>query len=70
MSITNLAIVFGPNLLGPPPAHLAAHYPPPPSSSGANGAAGAGETGSLADMQWQSKTIETILRHYQEIFVE
>lgn len=82
MSITNLAIVFGPNLLGPPPAHLAAHYPPPPSSSSANsaasmnggggggGSAAPGETGSLADMQWQSKTIETILRHYQEIFVE
>ncbi|GAA5878041.1 hypothetical protein JCM8547_005603 [Rhodosporidiobolus lusitaniae] len=68
MSITNLAIVFGPNLLGPPPAHLAAHYPPPASSS--SGANGTGESGSLADMQWQSKCIETILRHYQEIFVE
>ncbi|GAA6023927.1 hypothetical protein JCM10207_009279 [Rhodosporidiobolus poonsookiae] len=66
MSVSNLAIVFGPNLLGAPPPHLAAHYPPPAS---ANGDAAAGG-GSLADMQWQSRCIETILKHYQEIFVE
>ncbi|GAA5985878.1 hypothetical protein JCM11641_005330 [Rhodosporidiobolus odoratus] len=69
MSVSNLAIVFGPNLLGAPPPHLAAHYLPPPSSSdGTDGAPAGG--GGLADMQWQSRCIETILRHYQEIFVE
>ncbi|GAA6024372.1 hypothetical protein JCM11491_001109 [Sporobolomyces phaffii] len=31
MSVSNLAIVFGPNLLSPPPPHLAHHFPPPPS---------------------------------------
>ncbi|GAA5918455.1 hypothetical protein JCM6882_005138 [Rhodosporidiobolus microsporus] len=74
MSVSNLAIVFGPNLLGAPPPHLAAHYPPPPSSSAAEGeggaAPGASSGGGLADMQWQSRCIETILKHYQEIFVE
>jgi len=33
MSVSNLAIVFGPNLLSPPPPHLAHHFPPPPNSS-------------------------------------
>ncbi|BGP17900.1 Rho GTPase-activating protein [Rhodosporidiobolus nylandii] len=68
MSVSNLAIVFGPNLLGAPPPHLAAHYPPPPSAG--DGEAASSASGSLADMQWQSRCIETILRHYQEIFVE
>ncbi|GAA5877508.1 hypothetical protein JCM1840_003876 [Sporobolomyces johnsonii] len=72
MSVSNLAIVFGPNLLGAPPPHLAHHFPAPASSSsggaGANGASTQG--GSLADMQWQCKCIETILMHYREIFVE
>ncbi|GAA5833122.1 hypothetical protein JCM11251_006522 [Rhodosporidiobolus azoricus] len=70
MSVSNLAIVFGPNLLGAPPAHLAAHYPPPPSSSASEGEGTQPSGGGLADMQWQSKCIETILKHYQEIFVE
>ncbi|GAA5970788.1 hypothetical protein JCM3765_006307 [Sporobolomyces pararoseus] len=30
MSVSNLSIVFGPNLLSPPPPHLAHHFPPPP----------------------------------------
>ncbi|CEQ41510.1 SPOSA6832_03229, partial [Sporobolomyces salmonicolor] len=70
MSVSNLAIVFGPNLLGAPPPHLAHHFPVPASSSssGANGTSTQG--GSLADMQWQCKCIETILMHYREIFVE
>ncbi|GAA5850966.1 hypothetical protein JCM3766R1_003960 [Sporobolomyces carnicolor] len=33
MSVSNLAIVFGPNLLSPPPPHLAHHFPPPPQPS-------------------------------------
>lgn len=50
MGVSNLAIVFGPNLLRTPPS---------------NG----GESTALADMQWQCKCVETILQHYQEIFV-
>jgi len=75
MSVSNLAIVFGPNLLGAPPPHLAPQYtssasqqptvdvngaPVPPQQQG----------GGLADMQWQCKAVETILSHFQEIFVE
>ncbi|BGO95571.1 hypothetical protein NBRC10512_007828 [Rhodotorula toruloides] len=67
MSVSNLSIVFGPNLLGAPPAHLAGMYPPPGGADGANGAT---TGGGLQDMQWQCKCIETILSHYQEIFVE
>ncbi|GAA5933758.1 uncharacterized protein JCM15063_001410 [Sporobolomyces koalae] len=43
MSVSNLAIVFGPNLLSPPPPHLAHHFPPPPNtvqSSSTTSAAG------------------------------
>lgn len=48
MTISNLAIVFGPTLFRPPPGQ---------------------EASSLADMSWQCKSIETILTHYEAIFV-
>ncbi|GAA6053119.1 hypothetical protein JCM3770_002862 [Rhodotorula araucariae] len=73
MSVSNLAIVFGPNLLGAPPPHLAQHYAAQAAAAGAGAggdASGNGATGSLADMQWKSRVVETVLRHYQEIFVE
>lgn len=76
MSRSNLAIVFGPNLLGAPPPQLAHLYPGPTSASGADGtpssAGGGGGSGGggLQDMQWQCKCIETILLHFVEIFVE
>lgn len=71
MSRSNLAIVFGPNLLGAPPPQLAHLYPGPvadgtPQSAGGGGGGGGG----LQDMQWQCKCIETILLHFVEIFVE
>ncbi|GJN90452.1 hypothetical protein Rhopal_003463-T1 [Rhodotorula paludigena] len=76
MSVSNLAIVFGPNLLGAPPPHLQQHYAQQAAQAQAQNAgdaangAGAASGGGLIDMQWQSKAIETILRHYHEIFVE
>ncbi|POY73436.1 hypothetical protein BMF94_3774 [Rhodotorula taiwanensis] len=74
MSRSNLAIVFGPNLLGAPPPQLAHHFPGPASSSdgAANGSAPTtgGGGGGLQDMQWQCKCVETILLHFVEIFVE
>ncbi|GAA5912316.1 uncharacterized protein JCM6883_003323 [Sporobolomyces salmoneus] len=79
MSVSNLAIVFGPNLLSPPPPHLAHHFPPPPppqpsqssaSSTTTNGTTTEGGGGNLADTQWKCKCVETILAHYKEIFVE
>lgn len=54
MSCSNLAIVFGPNLLGAPPNSMTAQ-------------GGAGTV--LADMAWQCKCVETILQHFVEIFV-
>ncbi|KAK4050229.1 Rho GTPase-activating protein [Microbotryomycetes sp. JL201] len=61
MSCTNLAIVFGPNLLGAPP-----------QTATTAGMASAQQNGSstLADMQWQCKVIETILQHYAAIFLD
>lgn len=73
MSRSNLAIVFGPNLLGAPPPQLAHLYPGPGAVSGADGtpqSSGGGGGGGLQDMQWQCKCIETILLHFVEIFVE
>lgn len=79
MSVSNLAIVFGPNLLSPPPPHLAHHFPPPPntstSASSSNGESnGAGENGnsggggtSLADTQFKCKCVETILRDRKSV---
>ncbi len=58
MGCANLAIVFGPNLLGAPPPG----YPGPGGAANGGGSA-------LADMPWQTKCIETILEHYVEIFV-
>jgi len=58
MGCANLAIVFGPNLLGAPPPG----YPVPAGVANGGGSA-------LADMPWQTKCIETILEHYVEIFV-
>ncbi|GAA5993389.1 hypothetical protein JCM5350_002160 [Sporobolomyces pararoseus] len=85
MSVSNLSIVFGPNLLSPPPPHLAPHFPPPPpppnpTSSGSSQSTPSGDStntngggtggGSLADTQYKCKCVETILSHYKEIFVE
>ncbi|BGP41630.1 Rho GTPase-activating protein [Rhodotorula kratochvilovae] len=74
MSVSNLAIVFGPNLLGAPPPHLAQHYAAQAAASAGgdpNGAMPAPtQGGGLADMQHQCKAVETILLHFQEIFVE
>lgn len=77
MSRSNLAIVFGPNLLGAPPPQLAHHFPGPAAASAEGGGSGGGEGGGgggggggLRDMQWQCKCIETILTHFVEIFVE
>lgn len=57
MGCSNLAIVFGPNLLGAPPNT---------AQSMSNGAGGGG----LADIASQCKCVETILQHYEEIFVD
>ena len=57
MGCSNLAIVFGPNLLGAPPFNNSI-------DDGADGST------ALADMAWQCKCIETILLHYSEIFVD
>lgn len=67
MTGSNLAIVFGPNLLGQPPAQ---YYT---NGQGPGGQATNSQTGTgtaLADMQWQCKVIETILHHYAEIFLD
>lgn len=61
MGCVNLAIVFGPNLLGAPPTG----YPVGPGGGGAANGGGS----ALADMPWQTKCVETILEHYVEIFV-
>ncbi|GAA5884654.1 hypothetical protein JCM3774_002549 [Rhodotorula dairenensis] len=73
MSRSNLAIVFGPNLLGAPPPQLAHLYPGPApvtSPDGTPASSSGGGGGGLQDMQWQCKCIETILQHFVEIFVE
>lgn len=57
MGCSNLAIVFGPNLLGAPPYNSS-------TDDSADGST------ALADMAWQCKCIETILLHYSEIFVD
>ncbi|KAF8317782.1 Rho GTPase activation protein [Cantharellus anzutake] len=68
MSASNLSIVFGPTLLGPPPL---SRNPSVASHSG-NGNTGVSTEGgnSLQDMNWQCKAIETILEHYEDIFVD
>ena len=60
MSAHNLAIVFGPTLLSPPPDVVA-------SDMSANASGGPVH---LQDMAHQCKAIETILLKYRDIFVE
>jgi len=55
MSISNLAIVFGPTLLSPPPG-----------TAGGEGPGGV----HLQDMSFQCKAVETILERYAAIFVD
>ncbi|KAG8894882.1 hypothetical protein FRB99_000927 [Tulasnella sp. 403] len=57
MTASNLSIVFGPTLLGPPP----------PSMAG-DGSTSGGTT--LQDMNWQCRAVETIIEHYTDIFVD
>ena len=59
MSAHNLAIVFGPTLLSPPPDAIA-------SDTGAGG----GGPVQLQDMSHQCLAIETILLKYRDIFVD
>lgn len=58
MSPYNLSVVFGPTLLGPSPT----------AAVNTDGQPGGGTT--LQDMHWQCKAIETILEHYNDIFVD
>ncbi|PWY98116.1 RhoGAP-domain-containing protein [Testicularia cyperi] len=61
MSTSNLAIVFGPTLLSPPPAGYGA--------DGQDGAP-AQNGGMIHDMSFQCRAVETILDKYREIFVD
>lgn len=82
MSASNLAIVFGPTLLGPPPKGMVfdnqddANHSATGEGGAEDGAAGGGAEdgegsgGALADMAHQSKAVETILVHYRDIFLE
>jgi hypothetical protein len=70
MGASNLAIVFGPTLLSPPPSS----HPAAVSVGGGEGAdlnAAAAPGGAhLQDMSFQCKAIETILDRYEAIFVD
>lgn len=68
MTASNISIVFGPTLLGPRPLSRNASI----ASQSGNSNAGSGAEGgtSLQDMNWQCKAIETILEHYEDIFVD
>lgn len=83
MSASNLAIVFGPTLLGPPPPGTILETPQPietnvNNTNGSTGVDGNGIGGgdatsgntALQDMAFQAKAIETILNHYRDIFLE
>ncbi|CDR88838.1 related to GTPase-activating protein beta-chimerin [Sporisorium scitamineum] len=59
MSASNLAIVFGPTLLSPPPT---GGY-----EDGSNGVGGGIQ---IHDMSFQCRAVETILDKYREIFVD
>ncbi len=59
MSASNLAIVFGPTLLSPPPAGY-------DDGTAHNGAGGI----QIHDMSFQCRAVETILDKYREIFVD
>ena len=61
MSASNLAIVFGPTLLSPPPSGYE------DASGNANGGGGAMQ---IHDMSFQCRAVETILDKYREIFVD
>ncbi|CBQ69004.1 related to GTPase-activating protein beta-chimerin [Sporisorium reilianum SRZ2] len=61
MSASNLAIVFGPTLLSPPPAGY--------DDGGVNGG-GVGGGIQIHDMSFQCRAVETILDKYREIFVD
>jgi hypothetical protein len=80
MTVSNLSIVFGPTLLGPPPLQNGASM---------NGSGDLNGGGTLQDMNWQCKVmctfgfkmllklitlflqaVETILNHYADIFVD
>lgn len=61
MSASNLAIVFGPTLLSPPPAG---------SGVGDGDGGGAGNGIQIHDMSFQCRAVETILDKYREIFVD
>ncbi len=58
MSASNLAIVFGPTLLSPPPTGYE------------DGAGGVGNGIQIHDMSFQCRAVETILDKYREIFVD
>ncbi|SPO31065.1 related to GTPase-activating protein beta-chimerin [Ustilago trichophora] len=60
MSASNLAIVFGPTLLSPPPSGY------DDGSGQANGGGGI----QIHDMSFQCRAVETILDKYREIFVD
>ncbi|KAJ1574162.1 hypothetical protein NDA12_005999 [Ustilago hordei] len=62
MSASNLAIVFGPTLLSPPPAGYEDR-----TTTAANASAGGIQ---LHDMTFQCRAVETILHKYREIFVD
>jgi len=66
MSISNLAIVFGPTLFGynPGPA------PGPQGGQGGPVVNGGGGGGGILDTGHQNRAVETILEHYTDIFVE
>lgn len=73
MSISNLAIVFGPTLLSPPPAdlsHTNGSGGEAVAGAGSDPAAGAMGGAQLQDMSWQCKAVETILERYAAIFVD
>lgn len=68
MSISNLSIVFGPTLLGAPPATAMANSGQPMNGNGNGPVVNAASMGDNA--HWQNRAIETILEHYIDIFVD
>ncbi|TKY88907.1 hypothetical protein EX895_002148 [Sporisorium graminicola] len=63
MSASNLAIVFGPTLLSPPPSGYE-------DGNGVVNGGGAGAGIQIHDMSFQCRAVETILDKYREIFVD